>query len=388
MTPTQSISTLAEEIQKFSGNIFSTSYSMSVGELVSMYRDGELDLHPEFQRFFRWTDEQKSRFIESLLLEIPIPPIFVAVKEDSKWEVIDGLQRLSTILQLMGELKDQNGKVVAPLILKETKYLPGLKGKQWMPKNPDMEDPETEPDPNRLPEMVRIAIKRARLDFHMLKASGNRMAKYEIFQRLNTGGSLATPQEVRNCLLVMTSQVFFEWFKNLGDYPNFRKSLILTDRRKDEAFALELVTRFIVMVKVEIDKLKEIDELDSFLDEQIVDLADNSDFDFQKIQSSFEQTFDFLYSTLEENGIRKYNSITKKYSGPILMPMFEIVAVGLGFHLLSGYPLPEAESFKEQHQQILEDPKIKKYLTGTNARTRIPNTIDYGRKWFQRWLQK
>jgi len=50
---------------------------MSVGELLNIYRDGDLDIHPEFQRFFRWSAAQKSRFIESLLLGIPIPSIFV-----------------------------------------------------------------------------------------------------------------------------------------------------------------------------------------------------------------------------------------------------------------------------------------------------------------------
>jgi len=79
---------LDEQINKHAATVNAGSYSMSVGELVAMYRDGELDLHPEFQRFFRWTREQKSRFIESLLLGIPIPPIFVSERPDSKWDVI------------------------------------------------------------------------------------------------------------------------------------------------------------------------------------------------------------------------------------------------------------------------------------------------------------
>lgn len=53
--------------------IRSDGYPMSIGELINLYRDGELDIHPEFQRFYRWNDEQKSRLIESILLGIPIP---------------------------------------------------------------------------------------------------------------------------------------------------------------------------------------------------------------------------------------------------------------------------------------------------------------------------
>ena len=74
-------------------------YPMSVGELTNLYRDDELDIHPEFQRFFRWTQKQKSRFIESLLLGIPIPSIFVYQRQDGVWDVIDGVQRLSTIFE-------------------------------------------------------------------------------------------------------------------------------------------------------------------------------------------------------------------------------------------------------------------------------------------------
>jgi hypothetical protein len=90
-------------------------YSMSIGEVLSMYRDGDLDIHPEFQRIFRWTDEQKSRLIESILLGIPVPTIFVSQRDDGVWDVIDGVQRLSTILEFTGLYNDEDGNKVPPL---------------------------------------------------------------------------------------------------------------------------------------------------------------------------------------------------------------------------------------------------------------------------------
>src|SRR5215211_9324737 len=92
---------LREEIDDKRKTIHSDGYAMSIGELLNLYRDGELDIHPEFQRFFRWSDWQKSRLIESILLGIPIPSIFVAQRQDGVWDVIDGLQRLSTIFQVI-----------------------------------------------------------------------------------------------------------------------------------------------------------------------------------------------------------------------------------------------------------------------------------------------
>ena len=79
---------------------------MSYGEIINMYQSGDLIISPEFQRLFRWKNFQKTRFIESILLGIPIPPIFVAEDKEGKWELVDGLQRLSTVLSFFGLLKD------------------------------------------------------------------------------------------------------------------------------------------------------------------------------------------------------------------------------------------------------------------------------------------
>jgi hypothetical protein len=373
MTTKEKIVTLEEQIKEYSTVVSSNSYSMSVGELASMYKDGELNLHPEFQRFFRWTDEQKSRFIESLLLGIPIPPIFVSQRDDGKWDVIDGLQRLSTIFELMGELLNEEGEKVEPLKLTKTKYLEALQDKTWENKN----NPE-----NELPTSARIEIKRARFDVNIVKSSSSTMAKYEIFQRLNTGGSLATPQEVRNCVLLMTSESFFNWFKELGKYPNFQACLVLTDRKEDEAFDLELLTRFIVMVNSEISKLQAIDELDSFLTDEIHRIASKNDFDKISLQTAFEQTFDFLNEILGEDSFKKFKG--NKYSGPILMPLFEIIAVGLGYRLLHGHTLPDPTSFKEQHKVILSDAQLNREISGSTSRNRIPKTVEYGRTWLEK----
>jgi hypothetical protein len=122
---------LEDQILQRSKEISTDAYAMSVGEMISLYKDDELDIHPEFQRFFRWTSGQKSRLIESLLLGIPLPSLFVSQRPDGTWDVIDGLQRLSTILQLTGDLKDVDGRTVEPLVLEKTRYLPDLEGKTW-----------------------------------------------------------------------------------------------------------------------------------------------------------------------------------------------------------------------------------------------------------------
>ena len=101
---------LIDEINLKSKEIVTDNYSMSVGELISMYKEKDLEIHPEFQRFYRWTDLQKSRLIESFLLNFPVPPIFVYQRIDGVWDVVDGLQRLSTVLHFAGVYRDENGK--------------------------------------------------------------------------------------------------------------------------------------------------------------------------------------------------------------------------------------------------------------------------------------
>jgi uncharacterized protein with ParB-like and HNH nuclease domain len=71
-----SVKQLESEIEKQSNLLHTERLDVSFGELLSMYENGEIIIKPAFQRFFRWSEEQKTKFIESLLLGIPIPPIF------------------------------------------------------------------------------------------------------------------------------------------------------------------------------------------------------------------------------------------------------------------------------------------------------------------------
>src|ERR1035437_9629676 len=145
---------LQQEIDKTRAEIRTDGYPVSIGEWMSIYEKGELDIHPEFQRFFRWSLRQKSRLVESLLLGIPIPQIFVAQRPDGVWDVVDGLQRLSTIFEFTGILLDENGSRVHPLALEATTYLHGLEGRRWE----DSDHPD-----QSLTVTQRLLIKRAKI---------------------------------------------------------------------------------------------------------------------------------------------------------------------------------------------------------------------------------
>ena len=82
---------LTQEIDARRREIRTDGYAMSIGEWISLYEKNELDIHPEFQRFFRWSDTQKTNLIESILLGIPLPQIFVSQRPNGVWDVVDGL---------------------------------------------------------------------------------------------------------------------------------------------------------------------------------------------------------------------------------------------------------------------------------------------------------
>ena len=236
---------LNQEIQDKKKEISTDGYPMSIGELISLYKEKELDIHPEFQRFFRWSPLQKSKLIESILLGIPVPSIFVSQREDGVWDVVDGLQRLSTIFEFVGVLRDEEEKLVEPMALLETEYLPSLAGKYW----------DNDQD-NSFDQALRLTFKREKIDVKIVKKESDTSIKYDLFQRLNTLGSKLSDQEVRNCLLVMINKSFYEWLKNLAENEHFLNTLVLTDKAIDEQYNMELALRYFIFKNFSSDEIK------------------------------------------------------------------------------------------------------------------------------------
>lgn len=361
------MTTLQQEIDKHRKEIHTDSYPMSIGELVNLYRDGELDLHPEFQRFYRWTAQQKSRWIESILLGIPLPSIFVVQRKDGVWDVIDGLQRLSAILEVMGELTGEDGQVRPCIELEGTKYLPSLSKKRW---RDDSEERRLTIDQQRY-------IKRAKLDLKIIQRESSESAKYELFQRLNTGGSPLSDQEVRSCILISVKPQFYRWVHELSKYPAFQACLPLTERQRQEQYDLELAIRFLVLRTIDMVDLVGLRELGEFLTESAVALAADDTFEYEQGATAFRATFDVVSEALGDDAFRKYES--QRFIGPFLISAFEVVALGLGFNQPS--TLDKTEVAERVKTQVW---KKASFLTssGIRATQRLPHTLPFGREVF------
>src|SRR5437879_584410 len=91
-----------DEIPKGDRNLRTQAYDMSISDIVTKINDGDIVLDPDYQRNYVWDDKRASLLVESILLNVPIPVIYVAEDDDGKWDVVDGLQRLNSLKRFFG----------------------------------------------------------------------------------------------------------------------------------------------------------------------------------------------------------------------------------------------------------------------------------------------
>lgn len=367
---------LIEEIEENRKHIHTDAYPMSIGEIVNLYNDKELDIHPEFQRIYRWSDEQKTKLIESILLGIPLPSVFVAQREDGVWDVIDGLQRLSTIFSFMGILRDENDNVLPQLVLNKTEYLPSLENTVW----DTTISTTTDIVYNELIMDLKRVFKREKIEFKIIKKESDENTKYELFQRLNTGGSSLSDQEVRNCLLIMLNHDCYDWLKNLADYTNFRESIPLTEKAISEEGYMELALRFFIYRKTDGD-LRNHTDLNEYITSYMQKLF-ISDFDYAAEADLFKKVFDLFNEALGENSFKRFSN--GKYSGAFVTSVFEVLAIGLSFNNQLLINRTSAISkIKQISEELYENVIFKENMKhGTRATKRFINLINLGKDLF------
>lgn len=365
---------LIEQIEEKRKEIHTDAYPMSIGELVNLYLDGDLDIHPEFQRIYRWTHIQKSRLIESILLGIPLPSFFVAQREDGIWDVVDGLQRLSTIFSFLGIYKNEENVIEPPLKLCGTEYLPSLEGMVW---SEDLDKDKC------FSKDLQRAFKREKVDLKIVKRESDEQTKYELFQRLNTFGSSLSDQEVRNCLLIMIDKSFYYWIKELGQYEPFVSTLIITTRQFDEQYHLELVLRFLILRNASIRQLRDIPDVSDFITKEVKRIAIDKDFNKDLAEADFKKTFDLLYLSLQDNAFRKCQN--GRYLGGFSLSLFEVMALGLGQNIsLYDVNNPEhLQKIKGISESLSQEPRYtNKSGTGYRAANRLPFILPLGKELF------
>jgi hypothetical protein len=308
--------TIDSQIDKARNDIRTDKLDISFGELANLYESEELRVSPEYQRLFRWSSIQRSRFIESILLGFPTPAIFVAEDDKGVWELVDGLQRVSTVLEFLGVLKDAEGEPVQASQLvdpgKRSK-LPSIGGVSFA----------------QLSLRTQLTLKRAGCRVEVIKTGSETKMKYEVFERLNTGGSTLTAQEVRNCVFRSTAPDFVDWLETLTQHPSYSSNLGLSDFQEKTRFDAGLVLRYFTM-KNAYDEFEH--DVEPFITEYVRDIIEKKrPFNRAQEEKIFRKTHDLIGSTMGEEAWRHYRN--GKHTGPLSVYVFETVAVGIALNV-------------------------------------------------------
>lgn len=162
-------------------------YDYAVRSLMDMIVDGDLLLNPDYQRNYRWDDEKASRFVESLVLNIPVPVIYLSEEPDTTLTVIDGQQRLASVLRFTrpDELAPLFSSIpIESLTLNGLRLRSDLNGRTF----------------RELPLEDRNALQKRHIRCIVILSESDPTLKFEVFERLNTGSVELTDQEIRNCV--------------------------------------------------------------------------------------------------------------------------------------------------------------------------------------------
>ena len=257
------------------------------------------------------------------------------------------------------------------LKLERPNLLTALEGKMW-DKEADSLTPEQ-----------RLIIKRSKIDVNIILRESDPNTKYELFNRLNTGGTQLSDQEVRNSILVMLNPDLYESMNELAANEKFREIVALTDRALDERYDLDLITRFFVFRTMIEGDLKRVGDLNDFMTTQIQEIAQDMAFDTQKAKDAFERTIDLLHATMGNESFKKYDQSRKKFLGGFTISAFEGIVLGIAYH----YPNILNVSVQELRDRCVamwSHPEfVKNTGTGVRASQRVPHTIRIGRDIFK-----
>jgi hypothetical protein len=328
------------------------TYDVTVDELIRRVSLGRIDVAPVYQRQFRWAPPRQSRLIESVLLGIPVPPLFMATNSASEvknsWEVVDGLQRLLTLVNFLGDEKTR---------LKVGLKQPRLGLCELMKLTTFNGCTESE-----LGEDLRSVLEDRPFKVIVLNDKSDLQVRFDLFERLNTGGISLTDQEIRACVF---RGEFMDMLGNLAALQDFKTVVVLPEAKDRDGTREEFVLRFFAFY----DRFRTFDHsVKDFLQDFTRDT--HEDPNVADRSALFGKTFEFLAACFP-TGIK-----SKKGQTPV--NLYEGVAVGAALALSENPQLAPSKNV-----DWLKSKTLQYFTTGaTNSRPRVVGRIEYCRDAF------
>lgn len=245
----------------------------TIDNLVQRIRHGEVDLNTDFQRKGNlWTEIQQSRLIESLMLRFPLPAFYFDAENDDNWLVVDGLQRLWTfknfivdqtlVLQGLDILKEYNGKNISF---------------------------------SRLDRTLQRRISETQVTTYIIQPGTPKPVKYNVFRRINTGGLVLTPMEIRHALNQgIASEFLAKVAEKLG------RNLIPKAQRMEDRELLLRPIAFDFFSSEDYEK-----PFSSFLDRAMERLAEQSEEQLDRLEHRLEAALSFAQELFGEHAFSR-----------------------------------------------------------------------------------
>lgn len=321
------------------------SYDISVKEIISMISDSIIDIAPEYQRQFRWREDRQSSLVESIFLGIPVPSLFMAANSDGSWELIDGVQRLSSIIHFAGTEEAKNRiSITGGLKLAELSKLTTFNGLSF----------------DDLPRPIQLDFLLKPLKITTLSDKSDLEVRFDLFERLNTGGIALTNQEIRSCVY---RGPFNDFIKVLSADSNYNTVVRLTKSQESDGTREEYVLRFFAFLY----NYKQFNHsvvgfLNNFM-------QNSKNFNYSAGEFIFRETFRQLAPL--PNGITRNRSTTPAN-------LYEAVAVGAAIAIQEKGKIDIAGA-----EEWIVSPELRSTTTGaTNSSVKVAMRIEYCRNKF------
>ncbi len=314
-----------------------------------MFEEEELSIAPAYQRKYRWPASVASTFVESMFLGLPVPPIFVATNDNFQWEVVDGLQRISTLIMFMTEDQAHLKKIgrESPLRLEGLSKLSQLNGITFA----DMT------------VSIQRYFSRQPLQLISLTDKSDKEVRFDLFERLNSGAISLTPQEVRSAVY---QGKFINFVDELSSNEDFRSLLKLQSANQNDGTPSEQVLKYFAYKN---NRNGFSGAVSRFLNEY-TDQASKT-FDYTGELEAFESTFRFLSQLLNgEPFLRRNTNVT-----PLVQ--FEACGVAIGELIQQGLePAPPASDW------LNDEELVDSSTGGTNTKSMLNRRIVRARTLF------
>lgn len=300
---------------------------MVISLLMDRIRNKEIDLTPGFQRKGGiWSTKAKSQLIESLLIRIPLPAFYMDGGDESKWLVVDGLQRLSTLKSFV---------IDKTLLLNGLEFLSEYEGKKF----------------DQLPRNLQRRILETQVTVFLIQENTPPEVKFNIFKRINTGGLPLSSQEIRHALNQGTASALLQMLAESAEFRTATNEGIRDDRMGDR----ECVLRLLAFMRTSYREYGS-KNLDTFLNQCMIELNKLAEPEVEDLSIRFKRTMVDCYRLFRDQAFRKQKRANPRRS-PINRALFEVWSASVEALLPTDVVRLETKSaeLRQRFLNLLED---------------------------------